>query len=122
VVVFVHVPTPPAPLKADCVRLAGPSLEGGVVLAGSPTKPTALLLATSGLGDDTVIERIAETGEITRLLTIPNSLPLAFDPSGSHLLYLVGHDPPRLTEATIAGGQLTPGPWRRASDLGASAW
>jgi hypothetical protein len=122
VVVFVHVPTPPAPLKADCVRLAGPPLDGRIALAGSPTKPTALLVATNGIGGDTVIEQIAETGEITRLLTIPNSLPLAFDPSGSHLLYLVGHDPPKLTEATIAGGQLTPGPWRRPIDLGALAW
>jgi hypothetical protein len=122
VVVFVHAPAPPAPLTARCIHLAGRSLLGPVVVAASPTSPTTLLLATDADGGRTVVERIAETGAITPMLTIPNSLPLSFDPSGAHLLYLVGHRPPTLTEATIANGQLTPGPWHKPLGLDALAW
>jgi hypothetical protein len=38
-------------------------------------------------------------------------------------LYLVGHSPPTLTEATILNGQLTTGPWRNPHlSLAALAW
>jgi hypothetical protein len=122
VIMFVHVPAPPAPLTATCIRLAGRPLFGDNALAQSPTSPTTLLLATSSYGNNSVVERITETGAVSRVLTIPNSLPVSFDPSGSHLLYLVGHNPPRLTEATIANGRLIPGPWRNPLDLGTVAW
>jgi hypothetical protein len=122
VIVFVHVPPPPAPLSAKCVHLAGGPLDGPIPLAGRPSTPTTLLLATTGLRDRTVVERITQAGEITRVLTIPSSLPLSFDPSGTHLLYLIGHSPPMLTEGTIANGRLTPGPWRRPADLGDAVW
>lgn len=123
VIVFVHVPAPPAPLTADCVHLAGRALTGATALAGSPTNPTTLLLAADSYGNRTLIEQITETGATSQVLTIPNSLPLSFDPSGTHLLYLAGHNPPTLTEATIAKGQLTNGPWRnRHLSLGALAW
>lgn len=107
VVVFVHVPARPAPLTARCVRLAGKALTPAMALAGNPTSPSSLLIATDSDGDSTEVEQIAQTGITTRLLTIRDSLPLAFDPTGDHLMYLVGHSPPRLWEATIAGGRLT---------------
>ena len=44
---------------------------------------------------------------------IPDSLPMSFDPSGTHLLYLAGHKPPKLTEATISDGRLVHGPWSK---------
>jgi hypothetical protein len=124
VIVFVHVPAPPAPLTADCVHLAGRALgPGAIALAGSPASPTTLLVATNADGDKTLVEQIMQSGAISPVLTIRNSLPLSFDPSGAHLLYLVGHSPPTLTEATIDNGQLINGPWRdRHLALGALAW
>jgi hypothetical protein len=122
VIVFVHVPAPPAPLTAYCVHLAGPALVGRIALAASPTSPRTLLLATDADGGQTIVEEITETGATTPVLTIPNSLPLAFDPSGTHLLYLAGHSPPSLTDVTIANRQHIAGAWRRPIDLGALAW
>lgn len=123
VIVFVHVPVPPAPLTADCVHLTGRVLGAKIVLAGDPASPTSALVATDGDGDRTLVERITHDGATSRVLTIPDSLPLSFDPSGSRLLYLVGHNPPTLTEATIADGQLVTGPWRNPHlQLGALAW
>jgi hypothetical protein len=105
VIVFVHVPAAPAPLAADCVHVAeiGP---GDIALAGSPAYPTSLLLAADQ-GRRTLIESIAQTCATTRVLTFTASLPVAIDRSGTHLLYLVGHSPPALWEATIAAGRLT---------------
>jgi hypothetical protein len=121
VIVFVHVPAAPAPLAADCVHVAeiGP---GDIALAGSPASPTSLLLAADQ-GRRTLIESIAQTGATTRVLTFTDSLPVAIDRSGTHLLYLVGHSPPALWEATIAAGRLTD--QRRLiadSELGPAAW
>lgn len=107
VVVFVHVPAPPAPLSADCVHLGGIALTPAIALSGSQSYPSSLLLATDTDRDSTRIERIPQTGTTTRMLTIRDSLPLAFDPTGTHLLYLVGHSPPVLWEATIADGHLS---------------
>lgn len=123
VIVFVHVPAPPAPLTTDCVHLAGRALEARSALAGDPASPTTVLLATDTRDGATRIERIAQDGATSPVLTIPNSMPLSFDPSGTHLLYLVGHHPPVVTEATITGGHLTNGPWRNPHlNLGALAW
>jgi hypothetical protein len=121
VVVFVHVPSPPAPLTAVCVHLAGPALGGLVVLGGSPTFPHAVLIATD-VGDKTIVEKVTQTGMVTPMLNIPDSLPQSFDPSGTHLLYVAGHKPPLLTEATITNGKLTSGPWHESANLGALAW
>lgn len=123
VIVFVHVPAPPAPLTSSCAHLAGRALQARIALAGDPTSPTSVLLAADTDEDKTLIERIAQGGATSPVLTIPNSMPLSFDPSGTHLLYLVGHNPPTLTEATIADGHLTNGPWRNPHlNLGALAW
>ena len=110
-------------MTADCVHLAGRALDGSIALAGDSASPATVLLATDSYGDKTRVERITETGTTSLVHTIPNSLPLSFDPTGTHLLYLVGHNPPTLTEATIANGQLTNGPWRNPHlRLGALAW
>ena len=124
VIVFVHVPAAPAPMTARCVHLAGQPLgPGALALAGSAASPMTVLVATDVRGDKTLVEQITQSGAISPVLTIRNSLPLSFDPSGTHLLYLVGHSPPTLTEATIDNGQLTNGPWRNPHlALGALAW
>jgi hypothetical protein len=123
VIVFVHVPAPPAPLTADCVHVAGRSLGDAAAVVGSPADPTGVLVATDASGGGTLVEQIAEDGAVSPVLTIPNSLPLSFDPSGTHLLYLAGHNPPTLTEATILNGQLVNGPWRNPHlSLAALAW
>lgn len=122
VVVFVHVPAAPAPLTARCVRLAGAMMPGAVALGSTRAAPKRLLMAGLAAGGAIVVDSVDETGAATRLAKIPDSLALAFDPSGTHLLYLAGHTPPRLTEATIANGQLTQARWHRRIDLGASAW
>jgi hypothetical protein len=106
VIVFVHVPPAPAPLTADCVRLAGKPPTGAIALAESPASPGSLMLAADD-GRDAVIEQITQTGAGTDVLTIRDSLPCKFDRSGTHLLYLVGHNPPALWAATIANGRLT---------------
>jgi hypothetical protein len=122
VVVFVHVPARPAPLTATCVHLSGAQVMGGNALGADPGSPHALLAASDALGGGTDVEKITESGQVTPVLTIPDSLALAFDPSGSHLLYLAGHKKPALTEATITNGQLIPGSWRDHRDLGVLAW
>lgn len=124
VIVFVHVPAPPAPLTARCIHLAGPPLgPGAMALVQSPTNPEALLVATESRGDNTLIEQITSSGSTSRLQSIPDSLPDAFDPSGTQLLYLAGHNPPTLTKATINGSRLTNAQWRdRHVAVGALAW
>ena len=82
-----------------------------------------MLVATDAYGDKTVVQQIAQSGAITRQFAIRNSLPLSFDPSGTHLLYLAGHSPPTVTETTIDNGQITNDWWRdRILALGALAW
>jgi hypothetical protein len=123
VIVFVHVPAPPAPLTADCVHVAGRSLADAAAVAGSPADPAAALVATDASGARTLVEQIGENGAVTPVLTIPNSFPLSFDPSGTRMLYLVAHNPPTLTEATLLNGQLINGPWRNPHlSLAALAW
>lgn len=106
VIVFVHVPASAAPLTARCVRLAGPALAAAVV-AASPASPTSLRVATASYPGPTRVENINHDGHVTVLLRVRNSQPVAFDPTGTRLLYLVGHSPPRLWKATIAAGHLT---------------
>lgn len=123
VIVFVHVPAPPAPLTGSCVRLAPGALGVDPVLGADPASPQGVLVAAATAGDTTRVQRIATDGAVTRVLTIPHALPLTFDPSGTRLLYLVGHRPPTLTEATLTGGRLIPAPWRNPRlSFGAAAW
>ena len=123
VIVFAHVPAAPAPLTARCVHLPAPELGPvAMALAPTPRSPTTLQLATYASGDKTLVERITQSGTVTPVLTIRNALPCSFDPFGTHLLYLVGHSPPKLSEATISDGHLTPVPWLHPIDLGALAW
>jgi hypothetical protein len=122
VIVFVRVPAPPAPLSADCVHLRGGAPGGASAMTATPGAPKTLLLATDGRGDATVLETVSLTGKVDPVLSIAHALPQSFDPSGTHLLYIVGHSPPKLTEAGIAGRRFTPGRWRDALDLGVSAW
>jgi hypothetical protein len=122
VIVFVRVPAPPAPLTATCVRVKGGQLDSFAVLGEDPTSPTTLLAATPGHDGGTIVERVTEGGNVTPMLTIPDSLAMSFDTSGTHLLYLAGHTPPLLTEATIDNGKLVPVSWRDRLDLGSLAW
>jgi hypothetical protein len=78
-------PAPPAPMTAECVHLAGRALQARNVLAGDPASPATVLLVTDTYGGRTLIEQIAKDGATSPVLTIPNSMPLSFDPSGTHL-------------------------------------
>ena len=123
VIVFVHVPAAPAPLTARCVHLLGPELGPvAMALAPTPRSPTTLQVATYANGDKTLVERITQSGTVTPVLTIRNALPCSFAPFGTHLLYLVGHSPPKLSEAMISDGRLTPVAWLHPIALGALAW
>ena len=104
VVVFVHVPAPPEPLTATCARLGDAQLGPPAVLGGSQAKPLSLTAAVEQRGSMD-IELISQTGAITPISKTRDSLPLAFDPTGAHIMYLVGHNPPVLWEATIAEGE-----------------
>ncbi len=108
VIVFVHIPAWPQPLSADCVHLGTLGLlpPAAMALAGDPNFPTSLMVAAND-GNSTRVERISRTGSTTRLLTIRDSLPVALDPTGTHLMYLAGHNPPSLWEATVTDGHLT---------------
>jgi hypothetical protein len=120
-IVFVHVPPAPQRLSARCTR-ALTLTPPGAILGGDGAHPSSLLLAAE-IGPRTVIERITQSGDTTRLLTIANSLPLAIDRSGAHLLYLLGHSPPALWEGAISGDQLIDRSRLIANaDVGALAW
>jgi hypothetical protein len=106
VIVFVHVPAAPAPLTARCVHLTGSALVAPAV-AASPASPTSLRVATASYPGPMRVADINRAGHVRVLITVPNSQPVAFDPTGTHLLYLVGHRPPRLWKATIAARHLT---------------
>jgi hypothetical protein len=121
VIVFVHVPAPPAPLSARCVHLAAQAFSAVNAVAPSPGSPDAVRLATDTLDGALEVEQIAPSGAITRTFTFRSSLPLAFDPSGTSLLYFTRHDP-GLTEATLSGAKLMPGGWHRPFELGSLAW
>jgi hypothetical protein len=121
VIVFVHVPPSSGRLTETCVQLSRTAVAGAVVLGSTQAAPNNLLLASSA-GGKTVVDKVTQTGAVTSELTISNSLPLSFDPSGTHLLYIAGHRPPKLTEATLGNGQLIAGPWRNKLDLGAATW
>jgi len=119
--VFVHVPPAPARLSARCAHF--PVADDGVtVIGGNPASPSSLLLAADD-GHHTFIDDVAQNGRTTRLLTFRDTLPVAIDRSGTHILYLQGHNPPALWRATIDAGHLTD---RRRlianSNLGPIAW
>jgi hypothetical protein len=123
VVVFVHVPRPPAALTSKCIRLPGAALGGRVVVASDPASPSSALVATTGHSAGTLVEQVSQTGAIRKMADIPDSLPIAFDSSGSHLLYLAGHKTPTLVDATIRPGGARKGSWRdRNIGVGAAAW
>lgn len=118
---FVHVPPSPGHLSAHCVHVPGPAPTAEEV-AGDAASPTSLLLANFA-GNRANLERITVMGTLTRTLDLGATLPVAVDRTGEHILYLVGHSPPGLWEATIADGRLTNK--RRLiadSNVGAAAW
>lgn len=97
----------------------------GPVLGTDAADPQSLALAAEASGDSTSVERITPAGtalKVTKLVTIPAALPVAFDPAGDQLLYLQGTGPSLMT-ATISPGHLTGAHQLiAASRLGAAAW
>jgi len=122
VVVFVHVPPPPAALTADCVRVPGGPADGRVLVGADPASPTSALVTTMTRGGGTLVEQISQTGSIKPAMRIPNSLPLTFDAPGTHLIYLAGHLKPTLTETSLTGLHPVAGPWRERLLTEAAAW
>ncbi len=105
VVVFVHVPPPPGRLSARCVHLRGyvPPAE---TIGGDAASPASLLVADL-VGRRAQVRLIGPTGADTPVADLGDVVPFGFDPSGEQIMYLVGHTPPALWEATIADGRLT---------------
>jgi hypothetical protein len=99
--------------------------DAAMIFAGDRTRPHSLLLA-DGFAGRTTVDRIALHGsraDVVHLLSLPDTLPIAFSPSGARLLYLVGHSPPALWVARLAGGRLAhPHRLTRNARLGAVAW
>lgn len=123
VMVFVHVPPAPAALTATCVHVPGLMLDGRVAIAADPAGAHSVLVTASALHGRTLVERVFQNGASRQVVSIPDSLPIAFDATGTHLLYLEGHSPPTLTEARISADRIVSGPWRnRNIRLGAGAW
>jgi hypothetical protein len=108
-------------LSARCVATPGLVPTPGV-LGSSAAAPHSLLIATEQRGRS-VLERVVPSGALTRAVTFEDSLPMAIDSSGTRLLFVLGHSPPALWEATIGRGHLTD---RRRlladSRLGPVAW
>jgi WD40-like Beta Propeller Repeat len=108
-------------------RLTVPvTADGSLELAPDGRHPDSLLMTVDGSHDTGVIDRVTITGSrltVRRVASIPSGMVLAFDPSGTHILYLLGHSPPALWRATISGARLT---GRRqllgSSQLGAVSW
>jgi hypothetical protein len=69
-----------------------------ITIGGDDSLPRSVLIAISET-DGTAVDRVdlSSAGvSVVRLLSLPPVLPLAFDPGGTHLLYLDGHSPPAL--------------------------
>jgi hypothetical protein len=93
-------------------------------LAPDGARPRSLLVAV-GVGRTTV-DRVALHGsraDVVPLGTLPDALPVAFSPTGAHLLYLRGHGPPALWVVRVARRRLTH-PHRLIADarLDEAAW
>ena len=120
ILVFVHVPLPPAALSARCVVDPGLDLAAPV-LGASPAAPDAVRVASSA-GRNFTVRDVSPDGTVTNVLTATRGLAVAFDPAGDQLLYLRDH-PPDLWSVRLApaGG----GHARELitnSQIGAAAW
>jgi hypothetical protein len=104
--IVVHVGAGGRPLRADRVELSGAS--DLFRISGDQTHPRSLLVAS--LGPRTLLDRVDLGGsrpEITQLVSLPQVLPLAFDPAAHYVLYVAGHPKPALWIAEIGRGKLT---------------
>jgi hypothetical protein len=122
--VVVHVPPSGHPLSARIVVLRGmPKPFLGIT--GATARPRSLLLGES-VTNRAIIARVTLAGasaSVVRSLSLGPVLPVAFDLTGTHVLYLVGHSPPALWVAQIAPGRLVdPHPLIRNADLENAAW
>lgn len=111
----------PGHLSSRCVHVPGPAPSAETIAADAGS-PTSLLVARFD-GRRTNVERVTTTGASTHVLSLGASLPVAIDRAGAQILYLIGHSPPALWKATIAGSR--PAHARRLianSQLGAAAW
>jgi hypothetical protein len=94
------------------------------VLGGDGGAPRSLLIGEEE-AHRTVIDRVSLAGRrptVTRLISLPPVLPIAFDARGDHLFYVVGHGPTALWLARTGRGRLT-GARRLLGNAGGSvAW
>jgi hypothetical protein len=68
------------------------------------TDATSLIRGDRAAVDRLTIGPVGAT--LGRVLTIAHALPVAFDPGGRELLYLLGHSPPNLWTATLENHHL----------------
>lgn len=109
-------------VRADRVEL--PGLGDLFRISGDQTRPHRLLAASLGLR--TVLDRIDLIGgraKVTQLASLPQVVPMDFDPAGHYFLYVAGHTRPALWIARITRGRLT-GAHRlvQNADVGAVSW
>ena len=106
---LIVVSVPPAgPLSARTV--AAPAAALGPYTVGTDTStPSSVLAAYLGPGDQAVVDLLAigsSRATVSTVVSIAHGLVLAFSPTGSRLLYLVGHQPPDLWTAAIRNHRL----------------
>jgi hypothetical protein len=93
-------------VRAGRVELSGTS--DVFRISGDQTRPRSLLVAS--LGRRTLLERVDLGGsrpQVTQLVSLPQVLPLAFDPAARYILYVGGHREPALWIAEIGRRRLT---------------
>jgi hypothetical protein len=110
------------PVRAHRIQLTG---TGELFrISADQTTPRSLLVAS--LGRRTLLGRVDmgdSRPQVTKLVSLPQLLPMAFDPAGHYILYVAGHPHPALWIANIERGQLT-GAHRLVQDaqLGEISW
>ena len=121
-VIVVQVGARGRPVEANRVEL--PGVGDLFRISGDQTTPRGLLAAR--LGRRTVVDRVDLIGgraKVTRLLSLSEVVPMAFDPAGHNFLYVAGDLHPALWIARITRGRLA-GAHRlvRNADVGAVSW
>jgi WD40-like Beta Propeller Repeat len=79
-------------------------------VASETTRPNSLLVSSLIAGDRAAVDRVtigSARATLSRVLAIPHSLVVGFDPGGQKVLYLVGHSGPDLWAATLHNHRLS---------------
>jgi hypothetical protein len=123
--IVVQVGPDDAPLNARAVLVRGLPPGSFLWLASDGETPDSVIVEQLVPDGSDVFEApLSRTVTGAHLLAhIRSALTLVFDPSGTRLLYLLGHSPPALWSAAVIDGQLRDRrPLLRNSEIDAVAW